>query len=118
MAAQMDFETEWKKVQLSLQSGGFDVRKLLPRPRAVGDKEEEGRNTRTYNAKVKMLVMMNVAAPAQVLDWVAECEGKISAETRAAQSGDIFKEGTHTCAPRLMSHGVCTFCRATSRPPA
>lgn len=98
MSAATDFETEWKKVQVSLQSGGFDVRRLLPRPKPVGDKEEEGRNTRAYHAKVKMLVMMNFAAPAQVLDWVAECEGKVNTDTRVALTGEFFKDGTYMCA--------------------
>lgn len=93
-----DFDNEWKKIQLSLGSGGFDLRKLLPRPRASGDKDEDGRNQRVYQAKVNMMCLMNTASHHQVLDWVAEAESKVRAETRVHVCGEFWKEGTYMCA--------------------
>lgn len=89
-----DFETAWQQVHCQLQGGGFDVRRLLPRPRATGNRDEDAKHMRHYVAQVKLIALM-VYNPSKVLDWVADAEKSVLQPSGSNNDDERFVAGTY-----------------------
>ena len=86
MSSVCSYAVAWRKVKSQIDAGGFDVRKVLPKPRMLGDRAEEDRAARNYNAKIKMIVILH-AFPDKVLDWLADVEQKAISYTAFSNCG-------------------------------
>lgn len=91
-----NYADAWASMQSQLATGQFDLRRVLQRPKKSGNSDEDGLNQRIFQAKVKVLIMMN-ANPGRCLDLCSQMESTLAAPPADVKSSGYFPSGTYLC---------------------